>query len=169
MITIFIVILAFIAFMGFTGTLLTGIILLHKDFNKYIESKNSANTVSADMLIRDTKYSEEDIVKHLDYIIEEALDEYILLNIRPKNIYYINDEMQAKIRDYLAEEIPGRISVTLWRHLSFIYDNSFLPTYLGKHIFMTVTYYTLNYNASNADEIPPNNVDIGTQMVADVN
>ena len=46
-------------------------------------------SLQSDVVIRDTKYSEEEIIKHLDYVITEALDEYVMLNISPKNIYYI--------------------------------------------------------------------------------
>lgn len=110
-------------------------------------------SLQSDVVIRDTKYSEEEIIKHLDYVITEALDEYVMLNISPKNIYYINTKLENQIVEYLSEEIPTRISKTLITHLSFIYDNEYIGTFLGKHIYMLVLNYCLNFNINNSNEV----------------
>lgn len=124
----------------------------------YNLSKNIINvfsrkiTLNSDMIIRDTKYKEEDIIAHLDYIINEALDEYVLLNIKPKDIYYINTALENQIIEHLSDEIPKRISKTLLTHLSFIYSNEYIGEFIGKHIYMTVFEYVLTYNMSEAEE-----------------
>lgn len=109
-------------------------------------------SLQSDIVIRDTKYNEEEIIKHLDYIIIEALDEYVMLNISPKNIYYITTKMENKIVEYLSEEIPKRISKTLITHLSFIYSNEYIGIFLGRHIYMLVLDYCLNFNINNSNE-----------------
>lgn len=124
----------------------------------YNLSKNIINvfsrkiTLNSDMIIRDTKYKEEDIIAHLDYIINEALDEYVLLNIKPKDIYYINTALENQIIEHLSDEIPKRISKTLLTHLSFIYSNEYIGEFIGKHIYMTVFEYVLTYNMSETEE-----------------
>lgn len=129
------------------------VILCYNLLRTIVNSLAKRISIESDIAIRDTKYNEEDIVKHLDYIISEALDEYILLNIKPKNIYYINTKTENEIVKHLSEEIPKRISKTLLVHLAFIYDNSYIGQFIGKHIYMTVLNYVLNYNMENANEI----------------
>lgn len=129
------------------------VILCYNLLRTIVNSLAKRISIESDIAIRDTKYNEEDIIKHLDYIISEALDEYILLNIKPKNIYYINTKTENEIVKHLSEEIPKRISKTLLVHLAFIYDNSYIGQFIGKHIYMTVLNYVLNYNMENANEI----------------
>lgn len=120
---------------------------LVKHIINYMRNKNS---IESDITIRDTKYNEDDIVGHLDYIINEAIDEYILLNIRPKNIFYINSKIEGEIIDHLIVEVPKRLSKTLLTNLSFIYNDDYIGEYIGKHIYIVVINYTLTYNFDNA-------------------
>ena len=113
-------------------------------------------TIESDKILRDTNYKEEEIINHLDYIIKEALDEYNLLQLVPKDIQYINTKMEQQILEYLSEEIPKRVSKTLLTHLSFIYDSDYLGDFLGKRIYMSVVNFRLNYNTSQP-EAPKNN------------
>lgn len=103
-------------------------------------------SMESDKILRDTEYKEEDTVAHLDYIIREALDEYNLLNIVPKDIQYINTRMEEEILNYMKDEIPNRVSKTLITHLSFIYNSDYLGEYLAKHIYLAVVDFRLNYN-----------------------
>lgn len=119
--------------------------------NKIINIKIKEQTISKDNILRDTKYNEEEIVKHLDYIINEALDQYILFNITPKDIYYINNAMEEKIINYLVEEIPKRMSKILFTQLSFIYSNEYVGEYIAYHIYIIVLSYVLEFNINNQD------------------
>lgn len=113
-------------------------------------------SLKSDIIIRDTSYNEETIINHLDYIINEALDEYVLLNITPKHIYYINSKIENEIMVYLSEEVPKRISKTLLTHLSFIYDNEYVGEFIGKHIYLILLNYVLTYNINNEISENPN-------------
>lgn len=106
-------------------------------------------TLKSDIIIRDNKYNEDEIIKHLDYIINESINEYQLLTLIPKNISYINTKEERKILNHLADEIPNRISKTLYTHLSFIYDSDYIGEFLGKYIHMKVTNFVLNFNLDN--------------------
>ena len=106
------------------------------------------SSLKSDMILRDTKYSEDEILQHLDYIIKEILDEYILLYITPKNIYYINSKLEKEIMDYISNEAPKRISKVLVTQLSFIYNESYIGTFIGHRIYLTVLNYVLEYNVT---------------------
>lgn len=128
------------------------IIMLYDLAKKIINTYARNIALKSDVIIRDTQYKEEDIIKHLDYIIKETLDEYIVFNIRPKQIYYINNKMEKQIIDYLSEEIPKRLSKTLLTHLSFIYNSDYVGEFIGRHIYMIVLEYVLDYNITEAGE-----------------
>ena len=128
------------------------IILIYNLINKALNIFIKKISLESDIIIRDTQYKEDDIVNHLDYIIKEALDEYIILNIKPKEIYYINTKLENAIIEYLSEEIPRRLSKTLITHLSFIYNNEYIGEFIGKHIYIIVLDYVLQYNMESAPE-----------------
>ena len=128
------------------------IILVYRLVKISINEVVRRTSIKSDITIRDTVYKEDDIIGHLDYIISEALDEYVLLNIKPKNVYYINTKLENKMIDYLSEEVPKRISKTLLTHLSFIYNSDYVGEFIGKHIYMVVLNYVLTYNINNSDD-----------------
>lgn len=111
------------------------------------------NSLKSDMIIRDTKYDEEVIIAHLDYIINEALDEYNILYITPKQTYYINSKLETEIINYLTDEIPKRLSKTLITHLNFIYNESYVGTFIGMRIYMTVLNWVLEFNVTREPTI----------------
>ena len=84
------------------------------------------------------------------------MDEYIILNIKPKEIYYINTKLENSIIEYLSMEIPRRLSKTLITHLSFIYNNEYIGEFIGKHIYIIVLDYVLEYNMEFAPETKNN-------------
>lgn len=132
------------------------IILIYKLLNKGLNIFIRKISLESDALIKDTQYKEDDIINHLDYIIKEALDEYIILNIKPKEIYYINTKLENSIIEYLSIEIPRRLSKTLITHLSFIYNNEYIGEFIGKHIYIIVLDYVLEYNMEFAPETKNN-------------
>ena len=99
-------------------------------------------------IINNAQYDEEEIIKHLDYIIEEALDEYNLYNIKPLNIEYINHQMEQNIIKYMQDTIPERISSVLMGKLKYIYNDSYIGTFIGGYIYAKVTEYVVVFNQS---------------------
>ena len=118
-------------------------------YNRYIRVLNSKHMINRDLEISKLKYSEDDIISHLEYIITEALNEYVLFNIRPKEIFYISNSMESEINENLSEEVPKRISPTLYAQLGLIYDNSYIGKMIGTKIYLIVLDYVLNYNLEN--------------------
>jgi hypothetical protein len=48
--------------------------------------------------------------------------------------------------EYLVDVIPERISPALMAKLSLVYNRSYIPKFLGEHIYMIVTNYVLDFN-----------------------
>lgn len=99
-----------------------------------------------DLMVRDTKYNEDEIINHLKYIIDETLNEYVIINITAKDIPYITTVIETEIREYLTEEVPKRISNVLLTHLSYIYNDNYVGKFIGIQIYMTVVDYKVRYN-----------------------
>ena len=125
-----------------------------KKVTSYLKAKHG---VVVDTMIRDTKYDEEEIIKHLDYIINEALSEYVVFNINPQNVFYINSKMENEIIEHLTEEIPKRLSHTLLTQLSFIYDDDYIGTFVGRHIYMMVVDFVISFNVEHDKKETPKN------------
>ena len=125
-----------------------------KKVTSYLKAKNG---VAVDTMIRDTKYDEEEIIRHLDYIINEALSEYVVFNINPQNVFYINSKMENEIIEHLTEEIPKRLSHTLLTQLSFIYDDDYIGTFVGRHIYMMVVDFVISFNVEHDKKETPKN------------
>ena len=93
-------------------------------------------------------YKEDAIIEHLNYIVNEALNQYVLLNIIPQNLYNINTKKEQEIIEHLSQEVPKRLSSDLIRKLSLIYNESYVGTFIGQYIYMTVVNYVLEFNST---------------------
>ena len=105
-------------------------------------------------LIRTFEYDEGKIIKHLDYLITEEIDRYIILTLTPKNIYYINNNEQEKLTKHLVEVIPDRLSPYLLEQLAIVYDRDYIGEFLGQYIYAKVLELVLKFNTKNLDEHP---------------
>ena len=105
-------------------------------------------------LIRTFEYDEGKIIKHLDYLITEEIDRYIILTLTPKNIYYINNNEQEKLTKHLVEVIPDRLSPYLLEQLAIVYDRDYIGEFLGQYIYAKVLDLVLKFNTKNLDERP---------------
>ena len=127
--------------------LLIQISIIIKKASLYFYLKTKLNDRAA---IKDLLYDENEIIKHLDYLITEGIEEYILLHINPNdNIHYINSKLETEIIDYLKKEIPERISSVLYDKLTFMYSEKYIGEFIGKRIYLSVTQYVLDFNVDN--------------------
>ena len=101
---------------------------------KFAKIMNSKNLMERDIEMYKIKYSEEEILYHLDFIITECLDYYIAMNLTPKNLYYINNSTETEIVTKLGEIVPSRISPTLYSQLSLVYDADQIASVIGEKI-----------------------------------
>ena len=86
-------------------------------------------------LIKDTDYSEEKILGHLDYIISECINEQEMIQ-------------------WVAEKVPSRMSNILMTQLSYIYDSEAISDVIGTRVYASIVDYVLQHNLNNE---PSNN------------
>ena len=116
--------------------------------SRFIDVELQKNKIKSDELIKDTKI-DNTALDVLDSLINDVLEEYAVFEIKTKNIDYINNKLEDKIRDYLTEEIPKRISILLMKKLEYMYNSEYIGELIGKRIYMIVTDYTLRFNVEN--------------------
>lgn len=129
--------------------LLALLLTIHASIKLIVNAIRMKSTMQRDIEIYKIKYSEEEILKHLDFIITECFEYYIAMNITPKEIYYINSKMETEMLNKLAVIVSERISPTLYTQLSLIYDSSQLSTVIGEKIYARVLEYVLPFNVEN--------------------
>ena len=115
-------------------------------YNKKLNILKQTNDITANTIDINTNYNEEDIISHLDYIINEAIDEYLILHNTDGKDKYITSKDEDKIIEYLQETIPDRISKTLYKQLSYIYNEDYLGEFLGKKIYYRVVDLVVSNN-----------------------
>lgn len=120
--------------------------LIARKFAKIISNKN---LMDRDIEMYKIKYSEDEILTHLDFIITECLDYYITMNLTPKQLFYINNATEKELVTALGNMIPDRISPTLYSQLSLIYDSSQIATVIGEKIYLKVLNYVIEFNVQN--------------------
>lgn len=116
---------------------------------KFAKIMNSKNLMLRDIEMYKINYSEQDIMNHLNFIIEECLDYYIAMILTPKQVYYINTTTEKEIISNLGEIVPKRISPTLYSKLSLIYDPNQIASVIGEKIYTKVLEYVIQFNVQN--------------------
>ena len=119
---------------------------------KFAMILNSKNLMMRDIAMYKMKFSEQEILTHLDYIIDEYLTYYITMYITPKNIYYITNPIETEIVKKLSETVPARISPTLYSQLSLIYDSNQIANVIGEKIYTKVLEFVLQFNIQNKNK-----------------
>ena len=124
--------------------LIMSYILINKEMNIRINE----NSVEIDRLTKDIVIN-NDSIEALDSIINEIIDEYVIFVLKPKDIYYINSNMEEQLRSYVTEELSNRISPVLFKKLEYNYNASYLPTIFAKKIYLHVMAFSLEYNMNS--------------------
>lgn len=125
------------------------LITVYSIARKFAKIINSKNLMMRDIEMYKIKYSEQDILFHLDFIISECLEYYVTMYITPKNLYYINNNTETEIVNKLSEMVPSRISPTLYSQLSLIYDSNQIASVVGEKIYLKVLEYVIEFNVQN--------------------
>ena len=122
--------------------------IIYKLISRSLDIKLQKNKIESDKLIKDTDIDNK-VLDQLDSIINDILEEYVVFEIKTKDITYINNSIEDKIRAYITEEITKRISVLLMKKLEYIYNSDYIGELIGKRIYMSVTDYSLRFNVEN--------------------
>lgn len=125
--------------------------LIKNSISEYINTLNVKNNIEANDRINKTEYDEDKIMKHLDNIINSAIDEYELMNFTVEDVNYITTAQESEMLNILKEDIPKRISETLLSQLSLIYAEDYVPEMLAKLIYFSITRYVVDYNSGKEE------------------
>jgi hypothetical protein len=129
--------------------MVSALAVVYVSADKFAKVMNRKNNMDRDIEFLKIKYNEEEIISHLNFIIDECLDYYIAMHITPKQPYYINNNMETEIINHLGKLVPSRISPTLYSQLSLIYDNEQIAQAIGERIYIKVLEYVINFNVQN--------------------
>ena len=131
--------------------------MIYKLISRSLDIKLQKNKIESDKLIKDTDIDNK-VLDQLDSIINDILEEYVVFEIKTKDITYISNSIEDKIRAYITEEITKRISVLLMKKLEYIYNSDYIGELIGKRIYMSVTDYSLRFNVENDSSQNNNNI-----------
>ena len=120
--------------------------------NRFVKVINAKNLIERDIEMYKIQYSEQDILTHLDYIIQECLDYYIAMTLAPKRLSYISSSMETEMLDKLGETVQSRISPTLYSKLSLIYSADQIGIIIGEKIYTKVLEYIIQFNVENENK-----------------
>ena len=142
------IILASILLSGVIITMCIGLYIFYKsDQNKIMMERNELNKPQTII-----EYDEEKIMQHLDYVINESIDNYVLFNIAPSDIHYITSSMEKTMLEELQSQIPEKLSNYLLTQLSYIYNTNYIGTFLGTYIYLKITEYVVDFNMNNPNK-----------------
>ena len=115
---------------------------------KFARIMNAKILYERDIEMYKLKFSELEIISHLDFIIDECIDYYVTMNITPKQLYYINNNMETDMVNTLGEIVQERISPTLYSQLSLLYSADQIGIVVGEKIYTKVLEYVISFNVS---------------------
>ena len=127
--------------------LLVVIFLANKLIKKYIESysKRVDNELTALQLSIGININE--VNSALDGIINDAINEYAIINAID-SITYINEDIEAKIRLFVSNEVAIRLSYTMINKLKLFYKSEAIPDLVAKRIFLNISLYAAKNNSA---------------------
>lgn len=121
------------------GALLYGMIILNRR-TTVLEHKNEIDTFDSD------------IPSIIDKIIDDAFNEYILLNKGYKKEYvYINSVEEQHIVDEMINKVSARLSDAMIYKLNSFYNKDEVPSIISTRIYMAVMAYVVDNNSVKED------------------
>lgn len=123
------------------------IFIANKLIKKYIESysKRVDNELTALQLSIGININE--VNSALDGIINDAINEYAIINAID-SITYINEDIEAKIRLFVSNEVAIRLSDTMINKLKLFYKSEAIPDLIAKRIFLNISLYAAKNNSA---------------------
>ena len=80
-------------------------------------------------------------------IINDAINEYAIINAID-SITYINEDIEAKIRLFVSNEVAIRLSDTMINKLKLFYKSEAIPDLIAKRIFLNISLYAAKNNSA---------------------
>ena len=119
--------------------------------NTWLAIKKEINNINA-YEIRVTTPHDDEAVKILDKLIEDAVTDYILLNRAFKEKSFINSAEEQKIVHEITDLVSSRISPIVLDKLNFMYNEDAIYEVIGKKTYIRVMSYVLDNNKINTNK-----------------
>lgn len=89
---------------------------------------------------------DDEAIKSLDKMIEDAMVDYLVINYGWKQGNFINSEDEKKLISEIAQVIENRISPILLDKLSFYYSADGISEVIANKVYIKVLSYTIDNN-----------------------
>lgn len=117
---------------GFVLFLVSIIILA----NKFINNKHEEFILTTDFSIA---------IKELDSLISDCIQEYMVMN-GLANTTYINSKLETQIRTETTNLVTAKLSDTLFKKLSYLYNEEAVYTVIAARIYIIIMNFTIQTN-----------------------
>ena len=95
---------------------------------------------------------DQTIPEHLDRVILEAFEEYMVLNEAYKKVDYINKEMETRILHGVSEYVDKRMSSLFYSKLTMYYNEEFISQIIANKIYILVMNNSIQNNQIRDEE-----------------
>lgn len=89
---------------------------------------------------------DDSIPQILEFIINDAFQDYQIMVLIPKNELYITDEREKEIRRDLVEKVVNRMSPMALDKISLFYNVHKIDEIIADKVYITVMNYVVQHN-----------------------
>ena len=104
--------------------------------NKFVNNKHEEFILTTDFSIA---------IKELDSLISDCIQEYMVMN-GLANTTYINDKLETQIRKETTNLVTAKLSNTLFKKLSYLYNEESVYTVIAARIYIIIMNFTIQTN-----------------------
>lgn len=104
--------------------------------NKFINNKHEEFILTTDF---------SSAIKELDSLISDCIQEYMVMN-GLANTTYINDKLETQIRTQTTNLVTAKLSNTLFKKLSYLYNEEAVYTVIAARIYIIIMNFTIQTN-----------------------
>lgn len=104
--------------------------------NKFINNKHEEFILTTDFSVS---------IKELDSLISDCIQEYMVMN-GLANTTYINTKLEEQIRSETTNLVTAKLSNTLYKKLSYLYNEDAVYTVIAARIYIIIMNFTIQTN-----------------------
>jgi len=104
--------------------------------NKFVNNKHEEFILTTDFSVS---------IKELDSLISDCIQEYMVMN-GLANTTYINTKLEEQIRSETTNLVTAKLSNTLYKKLSYLYNEDAVYTVIAARIYIIIMNFTIQTN-----------------------
>ena len=104
--------------------------------NKFVNNKHEEFILTTDFSVS---------IKELDSLISDCIQEYMVMN-GLANTTYINTKLEEQIRSETTNLVTAKLSNTLYKKLSYLYNEDAVYTIIAARIYIIIMNFTIQTN-----------------------